>query len=521
MAMRMAAALRRPACAGSATIGRMRLAVVVSSFFLAATLAAQKHEWRRIDAKGNVVADLSDQRIEKMTSARNGWAVVTFGDVPPPANKGLLAPNGKLLPGRHAYPIVDDAHPILRVAETHAGPSRYFDAEGRELSAEEAERLRAVKPATPPATVRAVWTNMTRPVAERRQVLEVDGKVVSKEYDFVTELPALQCAIVRRQLAAGIVDFRGREVVPPDGTYVKIRAGDPLFAVWTEAVTTLRSPRQAVGFLDRDGKPALPFHFSDTLGFRDGLAWVCKTVRNPDLEGFPWPESWFTDNQLVNRDGPCQEGWCTQSRPTSGKYGVVYQGNFQGGVPTGNGSLCDPARGRFVGQFANGEPNGNGNLFLADGRMYQGTFVDGVLQGYGFSRYRSGLAEFVGDYRDGRPWQGTRYLEDTQKEVELVAGGRITGRAPRGRYTPPIKPVPKPAPGTQLGPCMVCNTTGEVYQDAVYKWVPDTSLILAGSRYFGSSYTHYELDTGCDVEVRPGGYFTCCCCKGRGYVIVN
>jgi len=73
-------------------------------------------------------------------------------------------------------------------------------------------------------------------------------------------------------------------------------------------------------------------------------------------------------------------------------YLLQYVGEWKNGLKHGHGSLCQPytdtKHGQYVGEWKDGKEHGQGTLTYADGETY------------------------VGEFKDGEPWEGTEYDPD-------------------------------------------------------------------------------------------------------------
>ena len=63
--------------------------------------------------------------------------------------------------------------------------------------------------------------------------------------------------------------------------------------------------------------------------------------------------------------------------------GTVYEGEYQLGLPNGNGKYIFPNLGVYVGEIKDGLSNGNGTYTDTKGNRYTGQFVDGNASGRG------------------------------------------------------------------------------------------------------------------------------------------
>ena len=81
------------------------------------------------------------------------------------------------------------------------------------------------------------------------------------------------------------------------------------------------------------------------------------------------------------------------------KKGTKYMGEIENGEPNGQGTLNSPY-GKYVGEFKNGKENGQGTYNYSNGRNY------------------------VGEFKDRKPWNGSGYNKD----------GNITGKYVNGEW---------------------------------------------------------------------------------------
>ncbi len=132
---------------------------------------------------------------------------------------------------------------------------------------------------------------------------------------------------------------------------------------------------------------------------------------------------------------------------------VIYTGNFDRGLFTGEGSIQYPNGDFYQGQVVNFRPSGTGTLTMADGSVYQGNFADGLFHNMGSftcktcghvyeGEWRCGLMSGQGSLtlKDERVFAGNWLSDSFQKELfycdnpyyannKLLAGGKVFGQA--------------------------------------------------------------------------------------------
>ena len=100
-----------------------------------------------------------------------------------------------------------------------------------------------------------------------------------------------------------------------------------------------------------------------------------------------------------------------------------YEGQWTDGKPNGIGT-AKYKDGRFYeGHFLKGKwADKNARFIYADGNVFVGTFADDTIQ-CGKVTLKEGGFYFVGDFSDGKPFNGSWYNADG-KEVEIVKKGK-------------------------------------------------------------------------------------------------
>lgn len=372
-----------------------------------------------------------------------------------------------------------------------------------------------------PAELKAVVSciNPTAPFNDRVYVLQY-GKHRSQGYNSIRTVADKKVAVVKSAGAVGLIDFTGKELIIPTQRYSNLSVGDPLITAEMRCETNCHDRRKAYGYLDLNGNVKLGFRYSNPRTFRNGQSWTIREIRNPDLEMFRHPEDWFTDNRTVFRSGK-GNGYCIQSLKTPGRYARILSGYFENGkLKDGQADLEDPRYGRVVGEYKNAALAKTLRYWTPDGREIHAQLnAAWQVHGMGHSYRRDGSIEFVGEWLNGNKWKGTGYIQGNETHREDWLDGVNRGLREVGyAFRPKNTAETKPKPGTRTMSCNHCGGRGVVYLQARYVKVKDTSLILAGSQYYGTRYTHFEHDTERKVEIRPSGYVTCGTCNGTRFI---
>jgi len=123
------------------------------------------------------------------------------------------------------------------------------------------------------------------------------------------------------------------------------------------------------------------------------------------------------------------QGAMVDGRPQGyGEYrdagGLVYSGNWSGGVSQGQGRLDYPNGDEYRGSFAAGRPSGQGRYTDSTGEIYEGGFVDGRRQGSATTTLTNGSS-----YRS--QWQAGKELAQS-RSLRLAQLGNGTAGAEGG-----------------------------------------------------------------------------------------
>jgi hypothetical protein len=81
--------------------------------------------------------------------------------------------------------------------------------------------------------------------------------------------------------------------------------------------------------------------------------------------------------------------------------GSRYIGEFNDGMPNGQGKLIYTNGAQYEGQVRDGVPNGQGAYLYSNGMHYSGQFLNGLPNGKGTLTLPDG-SQFTGEFKDGK-----------------------------------------------------------------------------------------------------------------------
>jgi hypothetical protein len=84
--------------------------------------------------------------------------------------------------------------------------------------------------------------------------------------------------------------------------------------------------------------------------------------------------------------------------------GTRYIGEFNDGMPNGQGKLLYTNSAQYEGQVRDGVPNGQGAYLYSNGMHYSGQFLNGLPHGKGTLTLPDG-SQFTGEFKDGKSVQ--------------------------------------------------------------------------------------------------------------------
>ena len=184
--------------------------------------------------------------------------------------------------------------------------------------------------------------------------------------------------------------------------------------------------------------------------------------------------------------------------------GDQHVGEYKNGKEHGHGTYRWADGDVYVGEFKDGEEHGHGTYTWADGDMYVGEHKGGTKHGHGTYLFGPNAGEsaggkYVGEYKDGRVWEGVQYS----------ASGKVQGTYSHGEWCEQCEPtasqlalVREIDPSHIVGALPPCPTSGYFdncfgsYTDAdgnkyVGEWKDDkrhgqgTSTFADGDQYVG------------------------------------
>ncbi len=104
---------------------------------------------------------------------------------------------------------------------------------------------------------------------------------------------------------------------------------------------------------------------------------------------------------------------------------MIYEGQFSGGAYEGRGRLYEDGALRYEGSFQSGEASGDGKLYSASGELsYQGQFSEGLPEGTGTAYDEAGQVLYTGGFSAGvYSGSGTLYLAQGETlDAEFLDG---------------------------------------------------------------------------------------------------
>lgn len=151
------------------------------------------------------------------------------------------------------------------------------------------------------------------------------------------------------------------------------------------------------------------------------------------------------------------------------KDGSVYRGNFKDDLFSDENATLDLANGdRYEGGFEEGLFSGQGTYYYADGAVYRGGFLKGERSGQGTFVYANGDS-FTGTFENDMRLEGTytwrsgeslsgKYENNQPSTTEKSVFTDYTGKtylaffnngiiSDKSHYSPPVKPDPGPGVG--------------------------------------------------------------------------
>ncbi len=153
-----------------------------------------------------------------------------------------------------------------------------------------------------------------------------------------------------------------------------------------------------------------------------------------------------TDSNGNIYQGGFSFGWKSGQGTEIFSDGRKYIGEFRLNKPNGAGIETYPDGTKYEGNFIDGKFNGDIKITFPDGTKYEGEGINGEIKGYGKYTFTDGIkfrgkyfryigvkswsghtyhsdgSEFIGDWKDGKPWNGTFYFKNRNIKGEYING---------------------------------------------------------------------------------------------------
>ena len=153
-----------------------------------------------------------------------------------------------------------------------------------------------------------------------------------------------------------------------------------------------------------------------------------------------------TDSNGNIYEGGFSYGWKSGHGTEIFSDGRKYIGEFKLNKPNGAGIETYPDGTKYEGNFIDGKFNGDIKKTFPDGTKYEGEGINGEIKGYGKYTFTDGIkfrgkyfkyigvkswtghtyhsdgSEFIGDWKDGKPWNGTFYFKNKNIKGEYING---------------------------------------------------------------------------------------------------
>ena len=153
-----------------------------------------------------------------------------------------------------------------------------------------------------------------------------------------------------------------------------------------------------------------------------------------------------TDSNGNIYQGGFSFGWKSGQGTEIFSDGRKYIGEFRLNKPNGAGIETYPDGTKYEGNFIDGKFNGDITITFPDGTKYEGEGINGEIKGYGKYTFTDGIkfrgkyfryigvkswsghtyhsdgSEFIGDWKDGKPWNGTFYFKNRNIKGEYING---------------------------------------------------------------------------------------------------
>ena len=145
-------------------------------------------------------------------------------------------------------------------------------------------------------------------------------------------------------------------------------------------------------------------------------------------------------------EGGFKFGWKSGQGTEIFSDGRKYVGEFKLNKQNGAGIKTYPDGTKYDGTFIDGKVNGDIKITFPDGTKYEGEGINGEIKGYGKYTFTDGIkfggkyfkymgvkswtghtylsdgSEFIGDWKNGKPWNGTFYFKNRIFKGEYING---------------------------------------------------------------------------------------------------
>ena len=154
----------------------------------------------------------------------------------------------------------------------------------------------------------------------------------------------------------------------------------------------------------------------------------------------------ITESNGYIYEGGFSFGWKSGQGTEIFSDGTKYVGKFKLNKQNGAGIKTYPDGTKYEGTFIDGKFNGDIKITSPDGTKYEGEGIHGRIKGYGKYTFTDGIkfrgkyfkymgintwtghtylsdgSEFIGDWKSGKPWNGTFYFKNRIFKGEYING---------------------------------------------------------------------------------------------------
>tara|TARA_B100001123_G_scaffold450186_1_gene619051 strand:+ start:1559 stop:4855 length:3297 start_codon:yes stop_codon:yes gene_type:complete len=165
--------------------------------------------------------------------------------------------------------------------------------------------------------------------------------------------------------------------------------------------------------------------------------------------------------------------------------GTKYVGEYKDGDANGHGVWTHPDGTKYVGEFKDGNMHGQGTYTWASGNVWVGQLKNDEMHGQGTHTWFNDDEQFVGEAKEGDPWNGVQYS----------ASGEVSGTWTDGKWCDGCKP----------------NSTQETATSGSIELSigsnPNSARVYVNDVYRGKTTLDINLEPGIyQVKVEKAGY---------------